>query len=140
MDTWVHVVGVQPVGSASTVFAYTPWAAYVSADSGMSFQPLAVPVGAGLAELDPSPGFAGNRTILVTSMAGGSNAADILTEGTVTGSAFSQLSQATVPGALDSDALLAGGDIVASRYSTTDPTLLGLACSADSGVTWQASC
>jgi hypothetical protein len=140
LDTWVRVVGVQPMGSTSTVFAYTPWGAYVSANSGTSFQSLAVPVEAGLAGLVPSPGYAGNQTLLVASMVGNSTGDYTLTEGTVSGSSFSQVSQAAVAGALDSETLLAGGDIVASRYSITDPTLLGLACSTDSGVTWHAAC
>ena len=140
MDTWVRVVRALAAGSASTVLAYTPWTAYVSTDSGASFQPLIVPVEAGLAGIDPAPGFASNRTVLVASLAGGSNNADTLTEGTVSGGTFSQLSQASVPGALDSEALLADGNIVASRYSITNPTLLGLACSMDAGQTWQAAC
>jgi len=140
MDTWVRVVAAQPAGSASTVLAYTPWAAYVSTDSGASFQPLLVPVQAGLAGIDPAPGFASNQTILVASVAGGSSGAYTLTEGTVSGGAFSQVSQHSVPGALDSEALLADGNIVGSRYSLTDPTLLGLACSLNAGHTWQAAC
>ena len=141
MDAWVRVVRAQAAGSASTVLAYTQAAAYVSTDSGATFQPLAVPVQADLVGIDPAPGFASNRTVLVASQADAAGSADTLTEGTVSGGgAFSQLSQASVPGALDSEALLAGGNIVASRYSATDPTLLGLACSLDAGQTWQAAC
>ena len=139
-DTWVHLVRAQAAGSASTLLAYTPWAAYLSTDAGASFQALAVPVEAGLEGIDPAPAFASNHTVLVVSRADVAGSADTLTEGTVGGGTFSQVSQAAVPGALDSDALLADGDIVGSRFSTTDPTLLGLACSSDAGQTWHAAC